>query len=115
MSGKSGLELLKDIRLNEELAATDVFILSTDSSQEAIVNAMQAGVTGYILKPLNFKILQQKLAAYLPNTEDSEKSDVTADKDDKTVSKADDAEPAVEPEVEAKAQKTEAASAATQE
>lgn len=58
----------------------------------------------------------------MPNTEQSDKPNVAADTedtDDKTVSKADDAETAVEPEVEAKAQaqgqKTEAASPATQE
>jgi two-component system, chemotaxis family, chemotaxis protein CheY len=84
MSGKSGLELLKEIRVNETLSATDVFILSTNSEQKQIVAAMQSGVTGYILKPLNFKILQEKLGSYLPNIEVEIEEKVNIEIDNKT-------------------------------
>lgn len=78
MEGKSGIDLLKEIRLDEALANTDVFIMSTNGSQEQIVQAMSAGVSGYILKPLNHKVLEQKLISYLQPKSDTDK-DVSSD------------------------------------
>lgn len=69
MSGKSGIALLRDIRQSEALASADVFIMSANSEHEEIMKAMEAGVTGYILKPLSFNTLQEKLAQYLPDDE----------------------------------------------
>ena len=66
MHGKSGLELLRDIRINESLADTQVFLLTSHGSQNHIMQAIQAGVTGYLVKPINFNILKKKLASYLP-------------------------------------------------
>lgn len=66
MSGKSGITLLKEIRQSEKLSSADVFIMSANSEHDEIVNAMEAGVTGYILKPLSFNTLQEKLEKYLP-------------------------------------------------
>lgn len=66
MQGKSGLELLRDIRINETLADTQVFLLTSHGSQNHIMQAIQAGVTGYLVKPINFNILKKKLASYLP-------------------------------------------------
>ncbi|WP_420934026.1 response regulator [Alteromonas sp. A081] len=69
MSGKSGITLLKEIRQSEKLSSADVFIMSANSEHDEIVNAMEAGVTGYILKPLSFNTLQEKLEKYLPSDE----------------------------------------------
>ena len=69
MSGKSGITLLKEIRQSEKLSSADVFIMSANSEHDEIVNAMEAGVTGYILKPLSFNTLQEKLEKYLPGEE----------------------------------------------
>ncbi|AUC89685.1 hypothetical protein CW735_17110 [Alteromonas sp. MB-3u-76] len=69
MSGKSGITLLKEIRQSEKLSSADVFIMSANSEHDEIVNAMEAGVTGYILKPLSFNTLQEKLDKYLPGEE----------------------------------------------
>lgn len=69
MSGKSGLALLKDIRQREALSSADVFIMSANSEHEEIMKAMNAGVTGYILKPLSFNTLQEKLEQYLTDDE----------------------------------------------
>jgi two-component system chemotaxis response regulator CheY len=69
MSGKNGITLLKEIRQSEKLSSADVFIMSANSEHDEIVNAMEAGVTGYILKPLSFNTLQEKLEKYLPSDE----------------------------------------------
>lgn len=69
MSGKSGLALLREIRQREALSSADVFIMSANSEHEEIMKAMDAGVTGYILKPLSFNTLQEKLEQYLTDDE----------------------------------------------
>lgn len=71
MDGKSGLDLLREIRLDANMLETAVYILTGHGEQSHILKAINAGVTGYILKPLNFQIFSQKLSAYLPkkNTE----------------------------------------------
>lgn len=66
MEGKTGLDLLKDIRVNEHLLETSVFMMTSHSEQENILKAIEYGVTGYILKPLNFNMLNSKLTDFLP-------------------------------------------------
>ncbi|MBE0364883.1 hypothetical protein PULV_a3167 [Pseudoalteromonas ulvae UL12] len=70
MEGKSGLDLLKVIRTTESLMNTDVFMLTSHSEQVNILSAIEAGVTGYMLKPINFKMLNNKLLEYLPESEE---------------------------------------------
>ena len=67
MEGDSGLDLLKDIRVHENLLETDVFIISSHGEQANILKAIQAGVTGYMLKPINYNVLKHKLSGYLPD------------------------------------------------
>lgn len=69
MEGKTGLDLLKIIRTSEALLDTHVFILTSHSEQQNIVSAIEAGVTGYLLKPINFKMLEKKFKEYLPEIE----------------------------------------------
>lgn len=86
MDGKSGIDLLKEIRLDKSLSNTDVFIMSTNSAQEKIVEAMNAGVSGYILKPLNYNVLEQKLLTYLkPKTEPETNNENANDSEAKPV------------------------------
>ncbi|CCQ09893.1 chemotaxis protein [Pseudoalteromonas luteoviolacea B = ATCC 29581] len=69
MSGKTGLDLLKDIRTNEKLLETAVYMMTSHSEQGHILKAIEYGVTGYLLKPLNFKMLNGKLKDFLPSAE----------------------------------------------
>jgi len=71
MEGDSGLDLLKDIRVHEKLLETDVFIISSHGEQTNILKAIQAGVTGYMLKPINYNVLAKKLSGYLPEQGDN--------------------------------------------
>ncbi|NKF51416.1 response regulator [Shewanella sp. WXL01] len=81
MEGKTGLDLLKDIRVSEQLLETDVYIISSHNEQSHILQAIQSGVTGYLLKPLNFKALAAKLTIYLP----AEAKQQTQDKQSKRI------------------------------
>jgi two-component system, chemotaxis family, chemotaxis protein CheY len=62
MPEMNGLEMVKKVR--EELPAhksTKIIMVTTESSQEFISNAMAAGADGYISKPFTPEKFQQKL------------------------------------------------------
>jgi two-component system chemotaxis response regulator CheY len=56
-----GLELLKAIRADEKLKSLPVLMVTAEAKREQIVEAVQAGVSGYVVKPFTAEILKQKL------------------------------------------------------
>jgi two-component system chemotaxis response regulator CheY len=62
----TGMDLLKAIRADEELKATPVLMVTAEAKQENIIEAVQAGVNNYIVKPFNAQTLQQKLNKIFP-------------------------------------------------
>jgi two-component system, chemotaxis family, chemotaxis protein CheY len=62
----TGMDLLKAIRADEELKATPVLMVTAEAKQENIVEAVQAGVNNYIVKPFNAQTLQEKLNKMFP-------------------------------------------------
>ena len=62
MPNKSGLELTRDIRsLGSKVP---VFMITTESEKNRVVEAIQAGITDYLVKPFTQEDLKQKLAKY---------------------------------------------------
>jgi len=61
MPGMSGLDLLKQVRADEKLAALPVLMVTAEAKREQIVEAAQAGVNGYIVKPFTAHTLEKKL------------------------------------------------------
>jgi two-component system, chemotaxis family, chemotaxis protein CheY len=61
MPGISGLELLKTIRADEKLAKLPVLMLTAEAKREQIIEAAQAGVNGYVIKPFTAETLKEKL------------------------------------------------------
>lgn len=57
----SGLELLKAIRAEETLCKIYVYLVTVEGRQAQIVEAVQAGATGYIMKPFSQESIKQKL------------------------------------------------------
>ncbi len=57
-----GLGLVKALRANAATAKTPVLMVTTRSVQEDIIQAVEAGVTGYILKPFTPQILKDKIS-----------------------------------------------------
>ena len=55
MPRMNGLEFLTELRANPELAYIPVFITTTSSMDMDRMNAAELGVSGYILKPLDFE------------------------------------------------------------
>ena len=62
MPGMTGIELLKEIRADGNLNKLPVLMVTAEAKREQIIEAAQAGVNGYIIKPFTAATLQEKLA-----------------------------------------------------
>lgn len=61
MPGMEGIELLKEVRKDENLRHLPVLMVTAEAKREQIVEAAQAGVNGYIVKPFTAATLKEKL------------------------------------------------------
>ncbi|MGH8205641.1 MAG: chemotaxis response regulator CheY [Steroidobacteraceae bacterium] len=61
MPGMAGLELLKQVRADARLAKLPVLMLTAEAKREQIVEAAQAGVNGYVIKPFTATTLKEKI------------------------------------------------------
>jgi two-component system, chemotaxis family, chemotaxis protein CheY len=67
MPGMQGLDLLKAVRADERLAKMPVLMLTAESKREQIVEAAQAGVNGYVIKPFTATVLKDKIDKIFAN------------------------------------------------
>ena len=58
----SGIELLKAIRADETLKSIPVLMVTAEAQKENIIEAVQAGVSNYVVKPFTAEILQEKMS-----------------------------------------------------
>jgi len=65
MPGMPGLDLLKAVRANPKLAKLPVLMLTAEAKRDQIVEAAQAGVNGYVIKPFTADVLKKKLTKIL--------------------------------------------------
>ncbi len=61
MPGMTGLDLLKTVRADPNLASMPVLMVTAESKREQIIEAAQAGVNGYIVKPFTAGTLEEKI------------------------------------------------------
>ena len=61
MPGMSGLDLIKAVRQDSRLAKLPVLMLTAEAKREQIIEAAQAGVNGYVIKPFTAETLKEKL------------------------------------------------------
>lgn len=61
MPGMQGIDLLKAVRADAELAKLPVLMVTAEQKREQIVEAAQAGVNGYIVKPFTAQTLKEKI------------------------------------------------------
>ncbi|MBF0497153.1 MAG: response regulator [Deltaproteobacteria bacterium] len=59
----NGLELLKKVREDETLRHIPFMMITAEALRENIIQAVQEGVTQYIVKPFSQKTLQEKMKA----------------------------------------------------
>ncbi len=61
MPGMDGLTLLKTVRADENLSSLPVLMVTAEAKREQIVEAAQAGVNGYVVKPFTAVTLKEKI------------------------------------------------------
>lgn len=61
MPNMPGIDLLKAVRADEKLKTMPVLLVTAEAKREQIVEAAQAGVNGYIIKPFTAETLREKI------------------------------------------------------
>ncbi len=61
MPGMPGLDLIKAVRADARLAKMPVLMLTAEAKRDQIIEAAQAGVNGYVIKPFTAETLKEKL------------------------------------------------------
>ena len=73
MPGLTGIDLLKAIRQDPKLNSILVFMVTNEGRQAQIISAIQAGASGYIMKPFSQESIKQKLSHLFQTDEQTEK------------------------------------------
>ncbi len=68
MPEMNGLELVKTIRSSTTLSDTPVLMVTTRGNKDDVIEAMQARVNNYIVKPFTPQALKEKLDQVLKST-----------------------------------------------
>ncbi|RUO26367.1 chemotaxis protein CheY [Aliidiomarina minuta] len=61
MPGMQGIDLLRAIRADDSMKEIPVLMVTAEAKREQIIEAAQAGVNGYIVKPFTAATLKEKL------------------------------------------------------
>lgn len=61
MPGMTGIDLLKAVRADESLSSLPVLMVTAEAKREQIIEAAQAGVNGYVVKPFTAAALKEKI------------------------------------------------------
>ena len=57
----TGIDLLRAIRADDKLKAIPVLMVTAEAQKENLIEAIQAGVSNYIVKPFTAEVLQEKM------------------------------------------------------
>lgn len=63
MPNCSGLDLLKRVRTDSKAGKTPFIMVTAEAEQHQILQAVQAGVSNYVIKPFTADALKEKLEA----------------------------------------------------
>ncbi|HSA86660.1 MAG TPA: chemotaxis response regulator CheY [Nitrospira sp.] len=58
----TGIDMLRAIRADEKLKTTPVLMVTAEAQQSNLIEAVQAGVSNYIVKPFTAETLQEKIS-----------------------------------------------------
>jgi two-component system chemotaxis response regulator CheY len=67
MEPMSGLQLLQEVRADQNLKALPFIMITAESKTENVLAAKEAGVSNYIVKPFNAATLKTKLTSVIGN------------------------------------------------
>ncbi|MBL4712136.1 MAG: chemotaxis response regulator CheY [Gammaproteobacteria bacterium] len=71
MPGMPGIDLLKAVRANPELSSLPVLMVTAEAKREQIMQAAEAGVNGYVVKPFTADTLREKVDKVFARLENS--------------------------------------------
>lgn len=63
MPGRTGLEFLRFVRATEPYIKLPFILVTSESQHGQIIDAIQSGVSSYVVKPVNLSQLESKLKA----------------------------------------------------
>ncbi len=66
MPQMTGIELLRKVRGSEEFADMPFLMVTAEAQQENIIEAVQAKVSNYIVKPFTAEVMKQKIDKIFP-------------------------------------------------
>jgi two-component system chemotaxis response regulator CheY len=66
MPQMTGIELLRKVRGSEEFADLPFLMVTAEAQQENIIEAVQAKVSNYIVKPFTADVMRQKIDKIFP-------------------------------------------------
>ena len=66
MPTMTGLELLKRVRADERLKSLPFLMVTAEAQKENIIEAVQAKVSNYVVKPFSPAVFAEKLAKIIP-------------------------------------------------
>lgn len=61
MPGMTGIDLLKQVRADPKLVSLPVLMVTAEAKRDQIIEAAQAGVNGYVVKPFTAQVLKEKI------------------------------------------------------
>jgi two-component system chemotaxis response regulator CheY len=61
MPNMMGIDLLKSVRADEKLKSVPFLMVTAESQKENVLQAVQAGVSNYIVKPFTAEIMEEKM------------------------------------------------------
>lgn len=61
MPGMTGIDLLKEVRADDKLGSMPVLMVTAEAKRDQIIEAAQAGVNGYVVKPFTAQVLKEKI------------------------------------------------------
>ncbi len=61
MPGMTGIDLLRNVRADDNLKDLPVLMVTAEAKRDQIVAAAQAGVNGYVVKPFTAAVLKEKI------------------------------------------------------
>ena len=59
--GMTGIDLLRQVRADDRLKSLPVLMVTAEAKREQIIEAAQAGVNGYVVKPFTAQALKDKI------------------------------------------------------
>lgn len=65
MAPVTGIELLRNVRSDNDLKATPFIMVTAEGKSENVVEAKTAGVSNYIVKPFSSEVLKGKISSVL--------------------------------------------------